>query len=121
MFNTDITLAGTSASKTYSLISIQGAKALRRDATAPLGEPRSLTISHQEVSRSYGIADRHLIRLDETVSGTAPNPDVVASVQLVIEVPRDTVTAAQVTDVKDRLVSFLNTAGYLTKILNNEP
>jgi hypothetical protein len=31
------------------------------------------------------------------------------------------VTAAQVTDVKDRLVAFLGTAGYLTKILNNEP
>jgi hypothetical protein len=121
MFNNDITLAGTSTSKTYSLTSIQGAKALRFDATAPLGEPRSLTISHQEVTRSFGAADRHLVRLDETVSGTSPAPDVKISVQLVIEVPRETATFAQVQDVVDRLEAFTGTAGYLTKLLNNEP
>lgn len=121
MFNNDITLAGTSTSKTYSLVSIQGAKALRKDATAPLGEPRNLTISHQEVSRSYGTVDRHLIRLDDTISGVSPDPDVVVSVQLVIEVPRATATAAQVQDVVDRLEAFTGTAGYITKLLNNEP
>lgn len=121
MFATDITTAGTSTSKTYSLVSIEGRKALRSDSTAPLGEPRLLTISHQPVTRPFGAADRHLIRFDETISGTAPAVDVVASVQLVIEVPRETATAAQITDLKDRLVSFLNTATYLTKILNSEP
>ena len=121
MYPTDITLAGTSTSKTYSLISIQDRKALRADATAPLGEPRSLTLSHQAVTRSWGAADRHLVRLDETVSGASPAPDVQISVQLVIEVPRETATAAQVKDVKDRLVSFLGTAGYVDKLLNSEP
>jgi len=121
MFNNDITLAGTSTSKTYSLISVNGSKAIRTDATAPLGEPRVLTLSHQQVSRSYGTVDRHLVRLDETVSGTSPAPDVQISVQLVIEVPRETATAAQVADVVDRLEAFTSTAGYLTKLLNNEP
>ena len=121
MYPNDITLAGTSTSKTYSLVSVQGRKAERQDATAPLGEPRGLVISHQPVTRSWGAADRHLVRLDETVSGVSPAPDVQISVQLVIEVPRETATAAQVKDVKDRLVAFLGTAGYVDKLLNSEP
>jgi hypothetical protein len=59
--------------------------------------------------------------LDETISGVSPAVDVQISVQLVIEVPRETATAAQVKDVKDRLVSFLGTAGYVDKLLNSEP
>ncbi len=121
MYPTDITLMGTSTSKTYSLTSINGGKSLRNDATAPLGEPRMMTISHQAVSRASGTVDRHLVRLDETVSGVSPAPDVQVSVQLVIEVPRETATAAQVKDVKDRLVAFLATSGYVDKLLNSEP
>lgn len=121
MFNNDIPLAGTSTTKTYSLTSVQGGKSIRADATAPLGEPRILTLSHQSVTRSYGTVDRHLVRLDETVSGVSPMPDVQISVQLVIEVPRETATAAQVQDVVDRLEAFTGTAGYLAKLLNNEP
>lgn len=121
MYPTDIALMGTSVSKTYSLISIAGSKATRTDASAPLGEPRSLVISHQPVTRAAGAADRHLVRLDETVSGVSPAPDVQISVQLVIEVPRDTATAAQVKDVIDRMEAFLATAGYIDKLLNSEP
>jgi hypothetical protein len=100
---------------------VENRKAIRNDATAPLGEPRSLTISHQPVTRSWGAADRHLVRLDDTISGTAPALDVQISVQLVIEVPRETATAAQVKDTKDRLVAFLATAGYVDRLLNSEP
>jgi hypothetical protein len=121
MFNNDITLAGTSTNTTYSLISVQGGKALRTDATAPLGEPRKLVISHQEVTRSYGVADRHLIGFDHVISGSSPNPDVAIKVNLTIEVPRETATAAQVQNIVDQLEAFTGTAGYLTKVLNNEP
>jgi hypothetical protein len=100
---------------------VNGGKAIRSDATATIGEPRILTISHQKADRSFGVVDRHLVRFDETISGTSPQPDVNVTVQLVIEMPRDVATLAQVTDVKDRLVSFLNTSGYLAKVLNNEP
>jgi len=121
MFTNDIALAGTSTTKTYSLTSIVNGKSIRKDATAPLGEPSLLTISHQEVSRSGGTADRHLVRIDKTYPGTLPNPDVTCSVQLVIEVPREDVTAANVQDLVDQLESFLGTAGYVTKVLNSEP
>jgi hypothetical protein len=121
MFNNDIALAGTSVTDTFSLQSVVGGKSIRADATATLGEPRTLTISHQEVSRAGGAADRHLIRIDRTFPGTSPDPDVVASVQLVIEVPRSYVTVAQVQNLVDQMEAFTGTAGYLAKILNNEP
>jgi len=121
MFANDISLMGTSASKTYSLLSIAGGKSIRGDATAPLGEPRTLTFSHQVASRSFGSVDRHLVRFDETIAGVAPAVDVAASVQLVIEVPRETATAAQIKDVLARLVTFLGVSANIDKLLNNEP
>lgn len=122
MFNNDLTLAGTSTSKTYSLTSIANAKSIRLDATAPLGEPRSLVISHQVVKRNGGDVDAHLVRLDDTISGdSVGKSDVVASVRLIIEAPREVATAAQVKDVLARLVSFVGTSGYTDKLLNSEP
>lgn len=122
MFNNDLTLAGTSTSKTYSLISMVNAKSIRNDATAPLGEPRQMTISHQPVTRSGGPADRHLVRLDDVISGDSANKsDVQASWQLVIEAPREVATRDQMKDGLTRLISFLETAGVVDKLLSSEP
>jgi len=121
MFATDITLVGTSGSKTYSLQSITGGRSTRSDATAPLGEPRVLVISHQPANRSYGTVDRHLVRFDETISGVAPASDVVVNVNLTVEVPRETATATQVKDVLSRLTAFLGVGANVDKLLNNEP
>jgi hypothetical protein len=122
MFNNDIALAGTSVTDTFSLQSVVGGKSIRSDAAATIGVPRSLTISHQEVTRSYGKADRHLVRLDRDFEAAmAGDPNVQASVQLVIEVPRNDVTVAQIQSLVDQMEAFTGTAGYLGKILNNEP
>lgn len=121
MYPTDITLAGTSTSKTYSLISIEGRKAIRSDATATSDAPRGLVISHQPTTVQGVTVDRHLIRLDDTIAGVSPAPDVTVSWQLVGVVPRETSTVAQVKDVLARLVSMIGTAGYIDKLLNNEP
>ena len=111
----------SSQPRKLSLTSIANGKSVRADATAPLGEPRTLTFSHAQVTRSAGVADRHLVRFDETISGVSPNPDVVPSVQLVIEAPRDTVTVAQIKDVLARLVTFLGVGANIDKLLNGEP
>jgi hypothetical protein len=121
MFNNDIALAGTSVTDTFSLQSITGGKSIRADAAAPVGVPRTLTISHQPVERSGGTADRHLVRIDRTFAGVSPQPDVVASVQLVIEVPRDVVVAADIQNLVDQMEAFTGAAGYVGKIINNEP
>jgi hypothetical protein len=121
MFALDIALAGTSTTKTYSLTSVDQGNSIRLDAAAALGEPNTLVIKHQVVKRTDYDADRHLVRLDHTFPGTSPDPDVVASVQLVIEAPRKVATAANVKDLVTRLIAFLNAAGYQDKLLNNEP
>lgn len=121
MFTNDIALAGTSTTKTYKLQSIENKRSIRSDGAAVLGKPNTLVISHQEVKRTYGTADRHLVRLDHTIAGVSPAPDVVVSVQLVIESPRTTAVAADVKDVITRMVSFLAGTGYQDALLNNEP
>lgn len=122
MFTNDITLLGAaSVPKTYKLQSIENKRSIRSDGAAVLGKPNHLTISHQEVKRAYGTADRHLVRLDHTVAGTSPAPDVMVSVQLVIESPRITASANDVKDVITRMISFLSETGYQDQLLNNEP
>jgi len=121
MFPTDITLAGTSTSKTYSLISIEARKSLRSNPSAALDAPQLLTVSHQEVTRTGYVADRHLIKLDLSVAGVSPAPNVKGTVALTIEAPRVTMTTAQIKDIKDQLVAFIATAGYVDKVLNGEP
>lgn len=120
-FNNDITLAGTSTSYTYSIQSWSGGNSVRTDASATLGEPRTLTIKHQQTTRAGVIVDRHLIRLDHVKPGVSPDPDVTPSVQLVIEAPRKTAVAADIQDLVTRMTNFIGTAGYLTKVLANEP
>jgi hypothetical protein len=122
MFNNDIALAGTSVTDTFSLQSVVGGKSIRSDATATPGINRYLTISHQSVSRAWGAADRHLIRLDRAFSPAEEGDAVVqASVQLVIEVPRKDVSAAQIQNLVDQMEAFTGTSGYVAKILNSEP
>jgi hypothetical protein len=125
MFATDITLAGTSTSKTYSLVSIVEGKALRKDATAEAQAPRTMVISHQSVKRNGYTADRHLVRLDDSFNvpvGTGTDSiDVLGSVQIVIEMPRTYVTAAQIKDVLDRMLTLLGSSTNVDKLLNSEP
>lgn len=122
MFNNDITLAGTSTSVTYSLRSVNGGKSIRADSAAAPGEPRLMTISHQEVTRPSGIVDRHLFRLDHhTPSSTLSGVNNVTSLQVVLEVPRTDIVLADVQDLVDRLEAFTGTAGNLAKLINNEP
>jgi hypothetical protein len=117
----DISLLGDAAhTVVYALQSIEGGRAIRKNATAPLGEPETLTVAHSATKRGLLTVDRHLVRLDLTKSDVS-GALAVASVQLVLEVPRTIITAAQVKDMKTQLVAMLATLGYMDKILNSEP
>jgi hypothetical protein len=121
MFATDVTLAGTSVSRTYSLTSIANGKSIRADATAASGQPRTFVISHAPSVTSGVTVDRHLVRFDDTIAGVSPAPDATPTVQLVIGMPRVTATVAQVKDIIDRLKAFLAVGANIDKLLNNEP
>jgi hypothetical protein len=123
MFATDITLTRTSGSKTYSLQSITGGRSVRSDAAAPLGQPNTLTISHQVAQQSGIVVDRHLARFDDSTAGTIAGSTVVTnpSVQLVLSCPRQVTTVAQMKDALSALTAFLAVGANVDKLLNNEP
>lgn len=121
MFANDITLAGdASSSTTYSLTSINGGNADRRDAASALDSPKALLIKHEDVTRNGLKADRHLVRLEKTLPQASTLIPVTGSVHVVIDAPRDTITAAMIQDMATQLKNFLS-AGNITKLLNDEP
>jgi hypothetical protein len=123
-FSTDITLTGTAAATyTYSQISLEGAKSIRKDSTRDLGTPRSMVISHSVSGKGMTAVDRHLVRLNlvEEDTGSEEIATVGSSVYVVIEAPRRIVTSAMLQDQVDQMVDFLTTEGNLDKLLNSEP
>jgi len=122
MFSNDITLAGdASSSTTYALRGVVDGKSIRGDASAPLGQPKNLTISHSVVNKAGGVtADRHLVRLDRTVSN-GNGESATASVYAVIESPRSIVAKSDQYDLITQLNSFLGVVGNRDKLFNNEP
>lgn len=120
MFANDITLDGTSTSKTYSLIGVADSKSVRRDASTTLGSPRELVISHQLAKGPNAEdVDRHMVRIDYSKVSTL-GKRYTASAYVVLVAPREEVTEAECLDLVDQLKDFLD-ATNVGKILNGEP
>lgn len=128
MFGTTLTLtpstgvATTSAvARVYDLTSIEAGKAIRTNAAAGLSTPQVLTISHAPAGSGDKVRDRHLVRLDQTFAASGDIPAQTASVYLVIDAPRNTVTAANLHDMVGTVLHQCNTVANLAKLYNNEP
>jgi len=123
MFATDLAI-GNSVVTTYSLTSIADGKSIRRDATAPLGAPRTLTISHGKKNpKDPKSPDRHLVRIDWDRS-TAAGLIETLSAYLVVESPESTtfVDADYVAVFQQLDAIMVGGGGALrAKLLNNEP
>lgn len=119
---TDQTIAGDSSStRTYALTSLVNGSSVRQNASAPVGLPEQLLISHQESSRGGIPLDRHLIRFNLSKLGSNGQSVLTASVYLTVEVPRDSaITVAMIRDMRTQMTNFV-TNGNLDKILNGEP
>lgn len=132
MFNTDITLnplsmGGSNVDKTYSLVLPLGAdRSLRRVAATSSTTPETLSIAHQQSSAKNEVGvlaySQHMIRLDESFLDPVKGSGML-SAWLVIRNPQGTsvITSQKILDIIGRLLKFEQTAGYLDKILNNEP
>lgn len=119
MFAPDITLVTTSnVSRTYSQTSLVGGTSIRVDSTAALDTPRVLTISHAKKGSGVTVADRHLVKLENTVIPSAV--PLKASVYVVMDIPRTGFDGVAVQDLVDQLVDFLSPTN-ITKLLHNEP
>lgn len=133
MFNTDITLSpasfgGAAVNKTYSLVLPLGTDtSIRRVSATASTLPETLKIAHQQQTVASGGTSKlayyqHLIRLDQAFNDPIYGQGNL-SAWLVIRDPIGTsvVTAQHRLDIVGRLLAFEQTAGYLDKILNNEP
>lgn len=129
MFTNDITLnaagqvpSGANAQRTFSLISIEGAKSIRRDPSSTLTAPRVLTISHDErKGKGYNYTGTSL-----KVSHTDPDANgkpFQFDAGFYLNIPKGHDVAdpvALVTDLVGQLVHFLRIEGNITKLLNQE-
>jgi hypothetical protein len=121
MFTNDITLAGDAGSSTvYALISVEGGNSARRDGASGLDLPKDMLIKHERVTKKTLTSDRHLVRLEKTKPESVSLLPVTASVHVVLDVPRGTITVAEIKDMVTQLKNFLS-AGNIDKLINNEP
>lgn len=133
MFNTDIILnptsfGGANVNKTYSLVLPLGSDtSIRRVSATASTLPETLKIAHQQQTVSSGGASKltyyqHLIRLDQAFNDPIYGQGNL-SAWLVMRDPIGTsvITSQHRLDLIGRLLAFEQTAGYLDKILNNEP
>jgi len=119
MFNNDVTLDTT----TYSLVSERPTSSLRRDATQPLDNPVSVTISH-ETSNNGKVSS--VIYFDDDKIATTAEGGVVSSLaraQFKLTYNpnegRDDLTAVLQKGI-DVIESFLADPNNISKFLNKE-
>lgn len=131
MLATSLTTQNSAAvAETYELQAITGSKSVRSVSGRDPGENRSMTVSHQRVTRgktnsdSILYANRHLIRVDSTEVDTLGQARTM-SAQLVLEVPEGDVqfNATYVKDMLTHITYMLSNTSWanLNRILNNEP
>lgn len=116
----DITLAGdASSSTTYALINRLATSSLRRDASATIGSPKAISVSHATGKDAFGQpVDRHVVRLDRTEADSL-NLKHTGSVYVVLVQPASGVTEAHIKDMRTQLKNFLSDAN-VDKVLNGE-
>jgi hypothetical protein len=121
MLATALTLTGATVNSTYGLRSITDGKSIRSDATAPLGSPHTVTVSHSlRNAKDPESALRHLFRLDWTGHNSVTGLPEVASMYIVVELPQSTTfSSADLTNMQAQL--FNGVAGNWSAFLNSEP
>lgn len=130
MFDQNVAITVGSVTTNYGLVSIKDGASIRSNAGSEIGIPDVLTISHETKGKGSGAVDRHLVRIDTTKkvsNGDGSVSKQIATAYLVLVVPQEVVTKADVSAAYAKLLAFLSateagaTASNLNRILNNEP
>jgi hypothetical protein len=116
------TYGGANVAKVYDLIDLDNQRSVSRVGATATTTPETLTVSHQATGTGLALADRHLVRLDKTLTDPISGK-VTLSAYLVLQVPRGTsvVTNQEILDLVGRLLAFEQASGAITKLLNSEP
>lgn len=103
-----ITLQDDAATNyTYSLVSLKDTEALYRDSASALQNPRTLRIAHTTAKAGDG-TDRHLIQVARVDDDTDGVP-FTGSVHVVIALPREGVSQADLELEWEKLKNFVDT------------
>jgi hypothetical protein len=118
MFTPDITLN----TKTYSLTSQRTASSLRSDASQPVAEPRTITISHENVKSGRR---NSVIILEDVVTINSGTTIANDSLKVMFKLSYNpfsgrTTTEADIAAFITELVEFINTPANVAKLLNQE-
>lgn len=74
----------------FTILTLDGSSSVRGFTSAPAENPNILRISHSVVGKGASTRDRHLVRLEANgVDGGVRRTDIVGSVYLVADFPRD--------------------------------
>jgi len=130
MFAPNVTVTVDAVPYNYGLISIKDALSQRSNASAAIGEPDYLSISHQTKGKGSAAVDRHLVRLDttfaeENADGSITNATATAYVVLVV--PHSVVTIENIQLAYDKLAQFLSdtengaSETNFVRVINGEP
>lgn len=120
MYASDITL-GTS---TFALTTQRPLSSVRSNASAPVSEPKTLTISHENANsgRRSSVVILDDVKIVSTAGALVPVKDTV---KLLVKVQYNpfggrTTTTADINSLITQLIAFLNTPANVTKLLNQE-
>lgn len=103
------------ADQDFDLSSINANGSIRRDITASLDQPHTLTIRHETVGSGNAETRRSNVKFDKIVE----NDDGVQgklTVSLTVTAPTKVATVAQITKEITLMKSFLAAAGYIDKL-----
>lgn len=96
-FNVPYDQSGAVKTEPFTLVSPLANGSLRVNLTAdPTSTPPTLKISHQTVGKGSSARDRHLARFETPLCvEDVPNPAIVASAYVVVDIPKAGFTAEQ--------------------------
>lgn len=117
--NTILDISDGVADHDYDLREVGNQRSVRSESAAPLDQPATLTIQHQEVGSGIKSVRRSVARFDRVVENEEGEQGTISCYFNVVQ-PLKVATAAETAKTLTEMVSFLNTAGYTTKFLAGE-
>lgn len=120
MFADRITLQdATPADQHYDAVIHESTKTVRRDASRSLDQPMALTISHEVAKDKSHVNTAVMLDRTELDAGdgvTLGNARVLFKLSYDVE----QITSAMLDEMVDEIIEFLQVAGNLTKLYNQE-
>lgn len=116
MFASQLTINNGLVDKVYDQVAFGDYRSVRRDASAPLDQPSTMSVSHDIKTKET----RSLVSFDIVVEDPVTQQQATIRAYTVLVIPSKIATTAQVTACATSLKNFLAGAGNIAKLINCE-